>query len=513
MKRWLPILGVSVGGLLSAGAALAQSMPADTLRVGSPVVCPQRGLPAGGSASPCVYTHWPAYDTLVQIDLKGEVQPLLATEWTVQADKTKWQIKLRPGVQFHNGDPLTAEQVRIWFEYLGTQEALGKYVTAQNFQRQGQIVDTKVIAPDAIEITTRAPNALVTRLLSVYWIPNGRVFKENPDSYGSQGNGTGPYRLVAFDPNEVRYEAAPNAWRKPTIPKMRLINVPEVAPRVGGVLSGELDIAIGLSIDRIDEVRRAGHQVHVVDRPDINSLRFNWYERDTPFKDKRVRQAAKYAIDRPSIHQNLMKGLSGFTGQCATPTNFGYNPDVKPYTYDPAKAKQLMTEAGYPNGFGPFKVDVIPGNFPQDAEIYQAVAQYLNAIGMKAELQTITFSEWLQKWTPPATEKFMRFPDLFQNGCMNFSAHPMDAMINLSCRKPQKSHCVEEEMKLIEAIEAEFDPAKQRPIVGELLRVNADNSAFIDLPIISDFTALNRRVRGFENVMQRYSFATMTFGG
>ncbi|MBM3505771.1 MAG: ABC transporter substrate-binding protein [Alphaproteobacteria bacterium] len=507
--KFFTIGGAVVGALIATGVAVAQ--PADTLRIGSPVVCPQRGLPAGGSASPCVYTHWPSYDTLVQINEKGEVVPLIATEWKVQEDKTKWQVKIRSGVQFHNGDPLTAEMVRLWFEYLGTQEAVSKYVTAQNFQRQGQIVDTKVIAPDTIELTTRVVNSLLPRLLSVYWLPNSKAFKENPDSFNNQGNGTGPYRLVAFDPNEVRYEAAPNAWRKAPVPKMRLINVPEVGTRVAGILSGELDVGIGLSIDRIDEVKRAGHQVHIIDRPDINSLRFNWYDRDTPFKDKRVRQAAKYALDRGSIQRDLMKNISAFTGQCATETNFGYNPDVKPYAFDQAKARQLLTEAGFPNGIGPFKIDVIPGNFPADSEIYQKVAQDLNAVGMKAELQIITFADWLRKWTPPPTEKSMLFPDMFQNGCMNFTAHPMDAMINLSCRKPQKSHCVEEEMRLIEAIEAEFDPDKQRPIVRELLRVNADNSAFLDLPVISDITALNKRVRGFANAMQRYSFTAITF--
>jgi peptide/nickel transport system substrate-binding protein len=294
------------------------------------------------------------------------------------------------------------------------------------------------------------------------------------------------------------------------IKNLRVIEMKEAAARVSGILSGELDVAIGVPIDDMDRIKAAGHQVDAVQRTGTNTLRFMATRETSPFKDKRVRQAANYAINRPSMEKDLLRGVVPAAGQCATSGSFGYNANVKPYAYDPAKAKALLTEAGFANGF-PVKIDVIPGNFPADTETYQLVAQNLNSVGIKAELEAVTYAQWLQKYTPGPEAKSMGFNDIFQNGCQLFTAHPLDAFPNLSCRKAQPSYCDATEMKLIEAIEAEFDVEKQRKLVSELLALNHENAAIMNLNAIPDLTGLHKRVRNFVNIAQRYDYGDISF--
>ena len=498
----LAALGLAAAG----GAAIAQ--PADTIRVGSPVVCPTRALPAANSASPCSYTMAPMYESLNRVDVKGDVQPMLSQSWK-NVNPTTWEVTLKKGVKFHNGELLTAQGVAEWFNWLATPDGK-KYSGGQHLQNQSRIVKTTAISDDRIRVETASPVSVVDRNLSVYWIPAPKLFADTGiENLQQKGAGTGPYQLVSWEGDRVRYEASPNGRLPAKVRKLDIIEMKETAARVAGVLSNELDIAIGVPIDDVDRIKAAGHQVDAVQRTSTNTLRFMTL-RDTPMKDKRVRQAMNYAINRPAMERDLFKNMVPAAGQCATAGSFGWNPDVKPYAYDPAKARAMLAEAGHPNGF-PVKIDVIPGNFPADTESYQLVAQNLNSIGVKAELEAVTYATWLQRYTPPADAKTMGFNDIFQNGCQLFTAHPLDAFPNLSCRKAQPSHCDAGEMKLIEAVEQEFDVEKQRKLVQQLLALNHENAAIINLNVIPDLTGLHKRVRNFVNIAQRYDYGDITF--
>ena len=503
------VFHMATGALaLAALAGAAQAQPADTIRVGSPVICPTRALPVSGSASPCSYTMAPMYETLNRVNIKGDVTPMLSQSWK-NIDKTTWEVTLKRGVKFHNGEEMTAQGVAEWYNFLALPDSR-KYVSAQNFQNQSRIVKTTAISADTIRIETSAPVSVVDRNLSNYWIVAPRFLAEQGiEALAQKGAGTGPYSLVSWDGDEVKYTASPNARIQAKVKNLSIREIKEAATRVAGVISGELDVAIGMPIDDLDRIKAAGHTVDAVMRTDTSTLRFMTL-RDTPLKDKRVRQALNHAINRPAMERDLLKGVAAAAGQCATPGSFGYNPDVKPYASDPAKAKAMLAEAGYPNGFS-VKADVIPGNFPADGETYQLAAQNLTAIGVKTDLEIITFAQWLQKWTPGPDAKTMGFNDIFQNGCMSFTAHPLDVFPNLSCRKLQPSHCDQNELKLIEAIEGEFDVEKQRKLVQELLALNHENAAVLSLNVIPDLTGLHKRVRNFVNVAQRYDYGDITF--
>jgi peptide/nickel transport system substrate-binding protein len=239
--------------------------------------------------------------------------------------------------------------------------------------------------------------------------------------------------------------------------------------------------------------------------------RFMSVRKNSPFNDVRVRQAANYAIDRDSISKNLLRGISKPVGQCATRNTFGYNPDVKPYPHDPDKARALLAEAGYGEGFDT-EAMVLPGAFPADGEIYQIAAQQLTSVGIRVKLTNITFAQWLDNWYGRAEgpEGTMGFSDIFQNSCHNFNAIPFDAYPNLSCRKDLPSHCNADEFALLEQAEQEYDVEKRRKLIQQLMVLNHENAPNLFFVELVDLTGLNKRVSNFSNTIQRFSFDTIT---
>jgi peptide/nickel transport system substrate-binding protein len=285
----------------------------------------------------------------------------------------------------------------------------------------------------------------------------------------------------------------------------------EAATRVTSILSGEIDISQNVPIDAIGQLEAGGAAVHVASRPSVMGWRFMSVRKSSPFSDKRVRQAANYAIDRQSMVDNLLGGITVPGGQCATRFTFGYNPAVKPYPFDPAKAKALLAEAGYADGFDT-EAMVLPGAFPADGEIYQFAAQQLNAVGIRVKLTNIQFPQWLDNWfgKVKGDGDTMGFSDIFQNSCHNYNAIPFDAYPNLSCQKDLPSHCDEAEADLLTRAVAEFDVEKRRKLIQELMALGHENAPNLFFVELVDMTGLSGRVQGFDNTIQRFSFDTIT---
>jgi peptide/nickel transport system substrate-binding protein len=299
--------------------------------------------------------------------------------------------------------------------------------------------------------------------------------------------------------------------RTPKIPNLRIQALREAATRVTSILSNEIDISQGVPFDSKVQLEGGGHSIDVASRPSAMGWRFMSVRKNSPFSDKRVRQAANYAIDRQSIADDLLGGTTVPAGQCATRFTFGYNAKVKPYPYDPVKAKQLLADAGYADGFET-EIMVIPGAFPADAEIYQFAAQQLGAIGIKARLTQITFGEWLDMWfaKKKGPEGGMGFSDIFQNSCHNFNAIPFDAYPNLSCAKNPGSHCDAAETAKLDQAMGEFDVEKRRKLIQELMVLNHENAPNLFFVELTDLTGLNKRVNGFSNIIQRFNFHEIT---
>ena len=277
--------------------------------------------------------------------------PPLATRWSESADGLTYDFALRQGVTFHNGDPFTAEDVLFSF-------ARYKGAGAGDLHKRVQAV--AIVNAHHVRFRLHAPwpdflTFYGTIATGAGWIvPKKYIETIGNDAFKQQPIGLGPYRLVRHQPGvELVLEAYPDYWRKvPHVQRLVFKSVPEATTRLAMVKQGEADIAYGLFGTLADEVRRdptlkldivlggATHWVSFVDQ----------YDPTSPWADKRVRLAANHAVNWPAINDAEMLGYAVLTGGII-PRRFAFTLPLEPYGYDPTRARQLLTEAGYPQGF------------------------------------------------------------------------------------------------------------------------------------------------------------------
>ena len=495
-------------------AAQAQQAPPDTIRFATGSLSPGFGQPEQGTASPSVYSLWPLYDSLTMVDPKGEVSGLLAESWK-NIDKDTWQVTLKKGVKFHNGREFKASDVAAQFTYVITSPDAAATVAFSTKKAQAFVATARAIDDYTVEFKTSAPNPELPRQLAGFWMPDDKTRQEiGKAEFWKNPVGTGPYMKPNYQggtDGRMDLTSFDGGVRKPKVPKLQIIALAEAEARVSAIASGQIDIAQNVPFDSRGQIAAAGHSVHMADRPSVLGWRIISVRKDSPFADKRVRQAANYAIDRFGMAKDLLGGTVVPQSQCATQATFGFNPDVKPYEYNPTKAKALFAEAGFASGFDT-EIMVIPGSFPADSEIYQLAALQMSNVGIRSKLSIITFPQWLDMWQgrknrPDGT---MRFSDVFSNACHNFNAIPFDAYPNMTCKKELPHHCDPAETALLDRAMGEFDLEKRRALTRELMAVNKDQAQNIFFTELNDLTGLNKRVQGFTNTIQRFSFHDIT---
>lgn len=507
-KAWLAVAGIAALTATAGATTAVAQMQDETLRVVTRGLNESRGRPDQGVQSPASFWNWPIYDSLTMVDLDGNAQPLLATGWETVDDET-WRFTLRPNVRFQNDEPFTADAVVQDIEYAINGEGKGT-TSGRNMRTQARIASIRKLDDLTIEIKTAGPNPILPKAISGNFIPA-------PKAYADQGNagfannpiGTGSYRLVEWNAEGSKLEAFAGSWRPAKIKNLAITAVPERSTRVQAIVSDQADIAIGLSIDNIDTIEGAGHQIGAFPRPSVMAWQFMSTLPDSPFRDQRVRLAANLAIDRNVLNDELLRGLSRPANQCAAHFAFGYNPNIPQYAFDPARAKQLLAEAGYPDGFD-VTAEVVPGAQTGDNEIYQAVAQQLSAVGIRVKLEGITFGVFLKKWFPGADATRLGFENLFQNYCNDNNVDGLDAFSNSSCRKNPPYYCDQDEMKLIDAAASEFDEDKRRKAINDLLALNHENAGGLYMVEVIDVAGVHKRVKGFKNIIQRLNYHEVT---
>ncbi|PYN75613.1 MAG: hypothetical protein DMD96_27485 [Candidatus Rokuibacteriota bacterium] len=325
------------------------------------------------------------HDALVKPMPGKSMAPSLAESWSVSPDGLTYEFVLRQGVRFHNGDRLTADDVKFSFErYRGVSAKLLKEKV-----RQVQVVDPHRVR---FQLKEPWPDFLVfyaTPATGAAWIvPSKYVERVGDEGFKKAPVGAGPYRFVSFTPGvELVLEAHEQYWRKtPSVKRVVLKAVPDEVTRLAMLKRGEADIAYAFRGPLAEEVRRTpgyglkpahsfgGHWVLFTEQWDAKSL----------WADRRVRLAVNHAIDRQAINQSITLGFSRMTGSII-PMDFEFYWPAPVYPYDPKKARQLLTEAGYPNGFdaGEFSTDA---NF---ADYTEAVANYLVALGIRTRVRPL----------------------------------------------------------------------------------------------------------------------------
>jgi peptide/nickel transport system substrate-binding protein len=326
------------------------------------------------------------YDTLTRWDTDLKLQPGLATTWT-NTSETTWEFTLRPGVKFHDGAPLTAEDVKATLE---RNLVPGKTVVQSGF---ATIESVQIASPTTIRIVTKKPDPLVpVRMaqMGAQILPARLTTDEGAKELARKPVGTGAYRFVEWVKDERLVMQANREWwgwdgRTPAFDRVVWKPIPDDFPRLVALERGEADIITNVPPDRIKAIED-GKTTRIATAPATRTVTFWMNATEAPLNDKRVRQALHHALDVPSLVRNLYAGQGKpFSGGLAD-TDFGYNPTLKPYSYDPAKARRLLDDAGVAPGYE-MTLFAGSGTMVNDKHLLEAIADMWSKVGLKPKVQ------------------------------------------------------------------------------------------------------------------------------
>lgn len=333
------------------------------------------------------------FDTLVLRDASMQLQPGLATSWK-PLDDTTWEFQLRPGVKFSNGEPVDAKAVKFSIDRI-----LDPANHAPTISYIRTIKSVEVTGDHQVKIHTTGPDPLLPTRMSrypTYIVPPAYVTKVGAAEFARKPVGSGAYILDAFIPDEkVVMQANPDYWRgKPSIDTVTWRPVPEATGRITALLTGEVQLIEGVPADLVPVLKnKPGIHLEQVKNGGL-TIYLGLKNSQKPLNDVRVRQALSLALNRAAYTQDLLRGFGTPTGTMAGPKDFGYDAISAP-VQDINKAKSLLAEAGYPEGFTlRFQA---PRRYIASADVAQAIVQDLAAIGVKAELEVPEWSVYTQE--------------------------------------------------------------------------------------------------------------------
>jgi peptide/nickel transport system substrate-binding protein len=335
------------------------------------------------------------FDTLLGRDPKsGQIIPRLAKSWKT-IDPSTWEFELESGVKFHNGDPLTADDVKFSIDRM-----LDPAFKSPQFQNFSSIKEVVAVAPTSVRIVTSEPYpALLAQLVNLSVVPARYTRDKGADALNTAPVGSGPYKFDEWRKGEsVTLAANPTYWRgAPAIPSVKFRAVPEPATRVADLQNGTADLVVGLNVDSIKQVE-ANTRLRVLstDTERVAYLAFDPLGKG-PTAKKEVRQAIVESLDPKAISDALLGGQVSPVSTYLTSVHFGNDASIPPYKHDPDGAKALLAQAGYPNG-----VSLTFLTSPAyDQRLVQAIQGQLEPVGIKAEIQMVDQPTYLKKIQGP----------------------------------------------------------------------------------------------------------------
>jgi peptide/nickel transport system substrate-binding protein len=325
------------------------------------------------------------HDAVVK-PMPGEpMAPSLAESWTMSKDGLAYEFVLRKGVKFHNGDPVTAEDVKF---------SLERYKGGGATTLKARVAGVDVVDPLRVRIRLKQPwpdfmTFYGTPATGAAWVvPKKYVEKVGDDGFKKAPVGAGPYRFVSFSPGvEVVFEANEHYWRKtPSVKRLIFRSVPDDTTRLAMLKRGEVDMAYQIRGPLAEEVRRTPGLTLKATVPTFTEwlVFVEQWDPKSPWADRRVRLAANLAIDRKGFNESEYLGFARAAASII-PRDFQFFWQPPPYPHDPARARALLAEAGYPRGFeaGDLTTDAVY------AATGEAIINDLRAVGIRARLRPL----------------------------------------------------------------------------------------------------------------------------
>jgi peptide/nickel transport system substrate-binding protein len=428
-----------------------------------------------------VITH--IFDVLVRRDAEGNYVPRLAESWE-QVDETTWQFNLRQGVTFHNGEAFDAEAVRYSFERMQRPEFEG----FTQLPRQTGLQEVRVVDDHTVQLITEG-----LALNMLYWLAEAYIvppeyYAESSPQVASQPVGSGPYRFVEWSRDErVVLEANPDYYGgAPDIERLVFRVIPEASSRLNELIAGNVDLVTGLSQDQAARVNTERTELVAVQGLRKMHLGIAFNGEQEALQDQRVRQALNYAVDADAIIEALLGGYTSRLISYVNPPND--NPDLTPYSYDPERARELLAEAGYPDGFtvalqGPSE------RWGADTQILLVLAQYLQAVGVNAEVETMEGGTYANEMTN------RNLQGLYYAGWAAL-VNPIVENIILTCGHIDNpgEYCNEEFDALIEEAQQTADDDARQELLFQAQEIIWEDAPWVFLWYLPDLYGANRNL-------------------
>lgn len=325
------------------------------------------------------------------------LNPLLATSWK-WVDKTTLEMDLRQGVRFTNGEPFDAEAAKF---------TIDTFAQAPRYRvvlPEGVYDRTEIVGSHKIRVYLKQPYQPFLSFIARggYVLPPRYYAQVGPSKFGQEPIGTGPFMLTKWvKDNYIELSRNPNYWGGPVrASKVVFRVIPEDTARVAALEAGEIHLAMEVPLTAVDRLRRA-QNIDVIYAPGLR--KFSVYF-DTKFgvgspkalRDPRVRLALNLAVDKVTIKERLFKGfVEILEGQYVTKEEEGYTPKIKMYPYDPNRARELLSQAGFPDGFE-LQFTYSVGRYAMDKELGELIASYWQAVGIKVRQRPLEFGTWVK---------------------------------------------------------------------------------------------------------------------
>ncbi len=504
-QRWRIVYQLMVILLLlgagKAGPVLAQDKPTGELRIALAFLGAQRLIPWNEDPSGGVKQYQLLiYDHLVGCTEDGQLSSEngIAQSWEESADKLSWTFHLRPNIQFHDGTALTADDVKFSIDSFLDPKSIGLLSTGRAAYQGVEVQNPSTVVIHLNQPVIFLPWNFSCATLSDGMILPSKYFQQvGADAFAKKPIGSGPYRVVKNSAGSlIQLEAVERHWRD-GVPKFKTVTfllVPEESTRLAQLRTGEADI-IAVSREKVPEIKAAGFNVFskLNDQVIVVYMQQQWEA--VPVRDKRVRQALNLALDKDAIMQFVFAGQGvpvpmypiGSYGVAG-----GADATLQPYPYDPQKARQLLAEAGYPNGFETKIYSFVTADLPEFPRLTEAVADYLGKVGVKAKIvsmdraaisikrQARTLPGELLPWSTPNRSVASQIVTLI-NALHHSASQFTSTMV------PELDQMIERALTATDVHEVER-------LVGEMHRFLYDNAHNITIGEIHTNYAANKKV-------------------
>lgn len=429
------------------------------------------------------------YNTLVRLDTDFSIKPELATSWQREEEGLRMVFKLRPGVKFHDGTPLDAEAVKWNLDW--RMDPNGKSPQKKGLSdiiKSVAVVDPLTLA---IDLKVQAPSLLGMLAQREGLIESPTAAKKAGDDFGSNPVGSGPFIFKEWvRGNRVVVERNPNYWEdgKPYLDKIVLQNIAGSVIGIQRLRTGEIDLIHSLTPQDILQIQNM-QDVELSKAPANRWWSLQWQVDKAPFDNLKLRQAVAYAIDRKNLIDIVQLGKAEIAESPTPPGLWWYSPEVKSYEYNPDKARALLKEAGYPNGF---QVALAAPNSSLDSQISAVVQDQLRAVGITANLEPVSASDfyglvvkrainftpenWTQRPDPDGLFRALFYTKEWANST-GYSNREVDALLD-------KARALQ-------------DNAARKPLYSKMQQIVTTELPYVPLFFSVEYMAQRNSVHGF----------------